>query len=194
MLSNSIIKELSILIPCFSTIVYLIVNRDKLQPKKIQVEIANESLKTNHRNSEVLDFQVNLRLQAINGKISLRNIKLSSKKGFFDKKDLEIFKAAVIIEGDLTKYNEDEFLQFMCCIVAGSDCSKIIEYRSRFRQFIQLENLILEQDNPVYISLLGRISSYDSNRIYFLKFVYDLNGSPKDLLKKLHFNRLPKRE
>jgi hypothetical protein len=170
-------------------IITLAINREKLQRSKLKVEIINDAFKVNFRTDQILDFQINLRIQAINGKICLRKIVLICKKGLFDWQDLEVFEKAVNIGGDLTKYNEDEFDQFMSCVFLECGCSKIIEYESRFREFIQLRDLILEKDIPRSITLLGRICDWQKKYRFFLQFDYDLNGSRRKLSKKLDFEK-----
>lgn len=106
-----------------------------------------------------------------------------------DWQDLEVFERAVNIGGDLTKYNEDDFNQFMSCVLLGYDCSKILEPESRLREFIQLKDLILEKDIPRPITLLSRIWDWQKKHKFFLQFDYDLNGSRKKLSRKLNFEK-----
>ncbi|MGB3494688.1 MAG: hypothetical protein WBA57_18315 [Elainellaceae cyanobacterium] len=194
-LSDSTIKELGLLIAVLGLIITSVINREKFRFTKLKVEIVDKFVKVNYRKNQILDFQINLRLQAVNGKICLRETKLTFQRGLFKEQDLENFNAvAERIEGDLTKYSEEDFFEFMKCVVVECDCSKILENKSRFRQFIKLDNLILEQDTPISITLLGRILKYSPDKAYSLQLNYDLNGSNKRALKKLGFSKLIKKE
>lgn len=180
--------KLGMLFIAFSgLIITFAINREKLHWARLKVAVMNNAFKANYRSNQILDFQINLRIQAINGKISLRKTTLIYQEGAFNKKNLEVFNKAVNIKGDLTKYSEDDFAQFMSCLLIGYDCSKILEYESRFRDFIQLEDLFLEKYTPRPITLLGRIAAYQTEREYFLEFDYDVNGSRRKLLQKLEF-------
>jgi len=193
MLDESVIRTGMFIIAFLMLITTLVVNRDKLQPPKLKFEIINDAFKVNCRTNQVLDFQMNLRIQAINGKICIRKISLVRKKGVFDWQDLEVFERAANIRGDLTRYNEDDFNQFMSCVLLEYDCSKILEYESRFREFIQLKDLILEKEIPRSITLLGRIYDWQKKDKFFLQFDYDLNGSRKKLSRKLNFEKFIKK-
>lgn len=118
-------------------------------------------------------------------KICLRSIQLVSRKNLFDWQHLETFEKSVNIRGDLTKYNEDDFRIFLACTLLEYQCSRIIENESRFKEFIQLNNLILEQNYPRPITLLSRICNWQRESQLFLRFEYDSNGSRRKLIKQI---------
>ncbi len=192
MLSDFLLKIGMFSVAFLGLIVTLIINREKLYFSRLKVEIMNDAFKLNERSNQKLDFQINFKIQAINEKICLRKVSLVCKEEWFSRKKLEIFEKATSIEGDLTKYSEDDFAQFISCLLVEYDCSKILEYESRFRNFIQLKELILEKDMPRSITLLGRILDYRTGYRFYMEFDYDLNGSKKNLSKELDFKRFLK--
>lgn len=184
-MADSLIKVGTFLIAVLGVVLTLVINRERLQSARLKVEIVDNSLKVNHRPSGILDFQMNLRIQAINGRISFREISLLRKRVRHGGEKIETFRKATNVGGDLTNYNEEDFTQFLSCLLVGFDCSKILEYESRFRKFFQLEELILEKEDLLPLRLLGRIQNYQPREEFFLQFDYDLNGFRKKLFKKL---------
>ncbi|MDB9528730.1 hypothetical protein PN498_22245 [Oscillatoria sp. CS-180] len=145
-----------------SVIALLTINRDKLRRPKLKIEVLDEPTAT-YRDSGALDLQINLRLQAIQCMVSVRSISLL-KKRYFNDQLMDFFEKAVNIRGDLTKYSEADFAQFMACIIAESDCSKITEYESRFKEFFQIRDFLMKEGQPHSLTLLGRISEYDVDK------------------------------
>jgi hypothetical protein len=162
------IKLLQVTIALAALIVTLYINREKLRRPKLKIESLGNP-KAAYRDSGALDFQVNLRLQAVQSMVSVRSISLLKKQWLDSDQLIETFEKAVNIRGDLTKYSEADFHQFMACVIAEFDCSKIMEHESRFREFVRLRDLLVEEGQPCSLTLLGRVCEYDANKTYFMK-------------------------